>query len=185
MVNIGNTSGESQIALHDDLQFIESQDVAAGESSTAAYTIEGPDGYLIGVDSGTPLAPEFRDANGDKLDPSTQITIQKADKQGNPLGDGIVFNDQLGRFDYTKMRTDPDYFRSTNKPLMIDEREIVKVFVAIPDGANGFDASNSRLTIGDTTSDYGAPVEIVDHDDLSGEELQAVKMASQQSSGGD
>lgn len=180
MVNISNSRGEQAIALHDDLAFVEVQDVAAGDGNTAAYTVEGPDGYMIGVDSGTPVAPEFRDSSGNKLDGSTQVTIQKCDKQGNPLGDGIVFNDHLGRFSYKDMRNDPDFFRNTTKALMIDQREIVKVFVDIPANANGFDADNSRLTVGDTTSDYGAPVEIIDHDDLSNEELSAVKMASQQ-----
>lgn len=183
MPEIGNTSGEQNIALHDDLAFIEVQDVAADDPNTAAYTIEGPDSYVIGVDSGTPVAPEFRDVDGNKLDDSTQVTIQKCDKQGNPLGDGIVFNDHLGRFSYPDMRNDPDYFRSTTKALMVDEREIVKIFVDIPAGSTGFDANQSRVSIGDTTSDFGAPVEIIDHDDLSGEESQAVKMASQQSGG--
>lgn len=179
MVNLGTTATEQHISLHDELEFVSDQDVAANDPNTPAYTIEGPDGYVVGVDSGTPVAPEFRDVNGAKLDPSTQVTIQKCDKQGNPLGDGIVFSDTLGRFNYAKMRNDPDFFRKTSKALMIDEREIVKIFVDVPAGANGFDAAQSRLTVGDTTSDFGVPVEIIDHDDLSSQESEAVKMASQ------
>lgn len=179
MVDIGGQAVEEHITLHDDLPFISKSDVGAASPAEPAYELEGPDGYVIGVDAGTPVAPEFRDSNGNKLDPSTQVTIQKCDRQGNPLGSGVVFNDTLGRFDYEKMRNDPDFFRKTSKALMVDEREIVKVFLDIPSGSNGFDASQSRLTVGDSTSDFGQPVEIIDHDNLSGEESQAVKMASQ------
>lgn len=183
MGNIGKTQTEEQISLDDRLPFLSTQDVPADDANTPAYTLEGPDGYVIAVDSGTPIAPEFRDADGEKLDPSTRVIVQKCDRQGNPLGDGIIFNDTLGRFNYEKMRTDPDYMRKTSKSLMVDEREIVKVFVDIPSGANGLDAANSRLTIGDDTSDFGKPVEIVDHDDLTAAETQAVKQASQRSGG--
>lgn len=183
MVNMGSEVVEQHISLHDDLEFVSKQDVSANDPNTPAYTIEGPEGYVVGVDASTPVAPEFRDANGNKLDPSTTVTIQKCDKQGNPLGDGIVFNDTLGRFNYQKMRTDPDFFRKTSKPLMVDEREIVKIFVDVPASSNGFDAGQSRVSIGDTTSDFGVPVEIIDHEDLSGQETQAVKAASQASGG--
>lgn len=179
MGNIGNLSAEKQISLHDGQPFIEEQDVPAGDPNTPAFTIEGPDGYVIAVDAGTPIAPEFRDANGNKLDDSTRVIVQKCDRQGNPLGDGIVFNDTLGRFRYKDMRSDPDFMRKTSKQLMIDEREIVKIFVDIPNGANGYDADLSRLTIGDDTSDFGKAVEIVDHDDLTEGETRAVKAASQ------
>lgn len=81
------------------------------------------------------------------------------------------------------MRTDPDYFRNTDRDLMIDEREIPLVFVDIPAGTNGFSAAQSTLTIGDETSDFGKPVEIVSHDSLSGEQLNAVQRASTASGG--
>lgn len=178
-MNISQPNVEQEISLHDGHEFVSKQDVADADPDTPAYTVEGPDGYVIGVDAGTPVAPEFRDANGNKLDSSTRITIQKCDRQGNPLGDGIVFNDTLGRFRYDKMRNDPEFFRSTSKELMVDEREIVKIFIDIPKGANGFNANQSKLTIGDETSDYGTPVEIIDHDDLSSAETEAVKAASQ------
>lgn len=184
MGNIGTLSAEKQISLDERLPFISEQDVPADDAGTPGYTLEGPDGYVIGIDAGTPVAPEFRDVNGDKLDPSTRVVIQKCDRQGNPLGDGIVFNDTLGRFEYADMRSDPDYFRKTSKSLMVDEREIVKVFVDIPAGANGLDAAQSRLTIGDDTSDFGKAVEIVDHDELTTAEKNAVKDASQRGSGG-
>jgi hypothetical protein len=179
MGNIRTLAAEKQISLSDYLPFIEVQDAPADDPTVAAYEIEGPEGYVIAVDAGTTFAPEFKDANGEKLDPSTRVIMQKCDRQGNPLGDGIIFNDTLGRFDYSKMRTDPDFMRKTQKALMIDEREIVKIFVDIPDGRPGFDAENSRLTIGDDTSDFGKAVEIVEHDDLSQAETQAVKKASQ------
>ncbi len=177
------TPRDGRISIDDQKPFVDVSDVDSGETQVAAYEIEGPDGYVIGIESGTPVAPEFRDAYGNPLDGSTRVTIQKCDRQGNPLGSGIVFSELLSRFDYSKMRTDPDYFRKTDRDLMIDEREIVKVFVAVPDGANGFDADQSELTIGDETSDFGKPVEIVSHDDLSGEQSAAVKAASQ--NGGD
>lgn len=176
---------EMEITLHDDLGFVEKQDVAAGVSPTQdnwAYRIEGPEGYVIFVQAMTVFAPEFRDSSGDPLDPSTRVRVQKCDRQGNPLSE-YVLSELIGRFNYAKMRTDPDFFRKTTRDLFIDEREIVKIFVEIPGGANGFSAANSRLTIGDDTSDYNKPVEIVDHDDLSGQESAAVKAASQR--GGD
>lgn len=179
MGNIGNLSAEKQISLYDGQPFISEQDVPADDPNTPALTLEGPDGYVIAVDAGTPIAPDFRDVNGAKLDGSTRVLVQKCDRQGNPLGDGLVFNDTLGRFNYSKMRTDPDYMRKTSKSLMVDEREIVKVFVDVPAGAPGYDAAKSRFTLGDETSDFGKAVEIVDHDDLSGTESQAVKSASQ------
>nr|6H82_E Chain E, VP7 [Haloarcula hispanica icosahedral virus 2]6H82_F Chain F, VP7 [Haloarcula hispanica icosahedral virus 2]6H82_K Chain K, VP7 [Haloarcula hispanica icosahedral virus 2]6H82_M Chain M, VP7 [Haloarcula hispanica icosahedral virus 2]6H82_N Chain N, VP7 [Haloarcula hispanica icosahedral virus 2]6H82_R Chain R, VP7 [Haloarcula hispanica icosahedral virus 2]6H82_S Chain S, VP7 [Haloarcula hispanica icosahedral virus 2]6H82_a Chain a, VP7 [Haloarcula hispanica icosahedral virus 2] len=172
---IGNNGAEKQISLHKGQPFIDTQDVGAADPNTPAVTIEGPSDYVIAIDAGTPVAPEFRDANGDKLDPSTRVTIQKCDKQGNPLGDGIVFSDTLGRFEYSKMRSDPDYMRKTTTSLMIDEREIVKIFVEVPPNANGMDADNSRITIGDDTSDYGKAVGIVEHGDLSPAESKAVR----------
>jgi len=183
-MKIGGRSIEQMITLYDGLSFVSSQDVAAGDPNTPAYIMEGPDGYMVAVMAGTPFAPEFRDSNGDKLDGSTRVIFQKCDKQGNPIGDGIVLNELLSKFDYEQMRTDPDKFRKTNKDLMVDEREIVKIFLDIPTGATGFDASQSNLAIGDDTSDYGKAVEIVDHDDLSTQESAAVKAASQRGSGG-
>lgn len=174
-----NTPNDGRISIDDTKPFVESQDVAAGESQVPAYTVEGPEGYVIGVEEGTPVAPEFRDANGDPLDGSTRVTIQKCDKQGNPIGSGIVFSELLSRFDFAKMRTDPEFMRRTDRDLMIDEREIVKVFVEVPSGETGFNADNSTLTIGDETSDFGKAVEIVEHDSLTAEQSAAVKAASQ------
>lgn len=174
-----NTPRDGRISIDDTKPFVEKSDVQPGESNVAAYEITGPDGYVIGVEEGTPVAPEFRDADGNALDGSTRVTIQKCDKQGNPIGSGIVFSELLSRFDFAKMRTDPDYFRRTDRDLMIDEKEIVKVFLEIPENAEGFSAEQSTLTVGDETSDFGRPVEIVDHDGLSPEQSAAVKAASQ------
>ena len=178
-----NTPDDGRISIDDDKPFVEKEDVAAGEKAEA-YTIEGPEGYLIGVEEGTPFAPNFRDENGNSLDGSTRVTIQKADRQGNPLGGGIAFSELLSRFNYAKMRTDPDFFRNITRDFMIDEREIVYIFVDIPEGTEGFSAENSTLTIGDETSDFGKPVEIVAHDRLSSEQLSAVKRASQAATNG-
>lgn len=180
----GTTGVEQEITLHDRLDFVEKQDVEAGTTPTRdnwAYRIRGPEGYVVFVQQQTVFAPEFVDENGDPLDDSTRIKFQKCDKQGNPLSE-YVLSELLGRFNFTKMRTDPDYFRKTRRSLVLDEREIAKIFVEIPEGAHGFSAEHSRLTIGDDTSDFGTPVEIMDHDDLTAEETAAVKRASQMGS---
>lgn len=185
-MQMGSTGTEKQIPLYDDLNFVEKQDVAAGESPSKdnwAYRFKGPTGYVVFIQQGTEFAPEFRDSNGDKLDGSTRVVWQKCDKQGNPLAEYII-DEQIARFNYEKFRTDPDYYRYTQQDLMLDEREIAKIFVEIPSGSNGFSAADSRLNVGDVTSDFGTPVEIIDHDDLSGQESQAVKAASQASNGG-
>jgi hypothetical protein len=170
---------DSKISIDDSKNFVTVQDVPADTPDQYAYQIDGPDDYLIVVEQGTPVAPEFRDSTGTKLDGSDRVTIQKCDKQGNPIGSGIVFTELLNRFDYAKMRTDDDYFRYTNRHLMIDEREIVKVFVDIPASENGFDAVESQLTIGDETSDFGKAVEIIHKDNLTDAERRAVGLASQ------
>jgi len=180
-MQIGSTGVEQEIAIHDEQPFIEKQDVVAGETASKdnwAYKLKGPEGYVIFVVAGTVFAPEFRDGSGNSLDDSTRVIWQKCDKQGNPISE-FVINELLGRWNYEKMRNDPDYFRKTQRDLMLDEREIAKIFVEIPSGANDFNAAQSRLTVGDDTSDYGQPVEIIDHDDISSAETQAVKAASQ------
>ena len=184
-MQIGSTAVEKEISLHDGHPFIEKQDVAAGESASKdnwAYKIKGPEGYVIFVVAGTVFAPEFRDSNGDPLDDSTRVIWQKCDKQGNPISE-FVINELLGRFNFEKMRNDPDYFRKTQRDLMLDEREIAKIYAEIPSGATGFNAAQSRLTVGDDTSDFAEPVEIIDHDDMSSQETQAVKAASQRGGG--
>lgn len=172
------TPQDGTISIDDNKGFVSSSAAAAGKDKAEAYQIEGPENYVIGVDAGTPIAPEFRDSSGQPLDGSTRITLQKCDRQGNPIGSGILFTELLSRFDFEKMRNDPDYFRRIDDGVMIDEYEIVKLFVDIPAGANDFAPAQSTLTIGDETSDYGKPVEIVSHEDLSGQESAAVKTAA-------
>lgn len=178
-MEINQTNVEQETTLHAGLPFIEIQDVAAGDDRTACVEITGPEGYLIAIDAGTNIAPEFRDANGEKLDGSTQVTLHKCTKQGDPLPGGQAFSDTLNRFNYSKMRVEPDYFRYIQEELMIAEREIVKMFVDIPDSAEGFSADQSRIHIGDDTSDFGVPVSILDTDNLTPEEKAAVDMAAQ------
>jgi len=180
-MQIGNGTVEQTTTLHDNLEFLEKQDVAAGESAAKdnwAYRLKGPDGYVIFIQAGTQFSPEFRDSNGEKLDSGTRVMLQKCNRQGDPLSEYLI-NELLGRYDYERMRTDPDYQRKTQRDLMVDEREIAKIFVEIPDGANGFSAEQSNLLIGDDTSDFGTPVEIVDHDNMTAEESAAVKAANQ------
>lgn len=180
-MRIGSAPVEQEITLDDTNEFVEMQDVAAGEKPAKdnyAVRIKGPEDYVVFIQAGTEIAPEFRDANGDKLDDSTRVKFVKCNKQGDPLSE-FLLNELLGRFVYDKMRVDSDYFKRVNRDLMLDEREIAKIFVEIPSAANGFNASQSRLTIGDHVADFGTPVEIIDQDDLAPSEKQAVKTASQ------
>ncbi|WIV67545.1 hypothetical protein [Natrialbaceae archaeon AArc-T1-2] len=178
-MEIHQTDVEQETTLHSGLPFVEMQDVAAGDHRTAAIEITGPEGYLVAIDAGTNIAPEFRDDTGEKLDGSTKVTLHKCSKQGDPLPGGQVFSDTLNRFKYEKMRVEPDYFRYIDDELMIAEREIVKLFVEIPEDAADFSAEQSRLHIGDDTSDFGTPVSILDTDNLTPEEKAAVDMAAQ------
>lgn len=183
MVRTSDPGVEQELTIHDDLGFVEKQDVAAGSSSTKdnwAYRLKGPEGYVVFIQAATEFAPEFRDSNGDPIDASARIKLVKCNKQGDPLSEFII-SELAGRFNYEEFRTDPDYFRRTDRDLMLDEREIAKIFVEIPSGANDFSASDSRLTIGDDTSDFGTPAEIIEHDQLSAEETAAVKAANQRS----
>lgn len=168
---------EDPIQIHDDLDFVSSQDVAPGEHNVPAYTIRGPRNYVVGVEADTPFAPEFRTADGSKLDPSTQIVAQKADVQGNPLGSAIILQHNLGAWNYEKMRSDPEYFKYTNKPLLLREREYLYIYLRIPEGSDGFDAASSRLTIGDNVTQTGKPVYIRHERDMSEQEKQLVKEA--------
>lgn len=166
---------EDPIQIHDRQQFVDKQDVAVGETHVPAYTVEGPDNHVIGIEPQTPVSFEFRDSTGAKLDESTMVTLQKADIQGNPIGSAIIFNHNLGAFDYEKMRSDPQYYKYTNKPLLLREREFLYVFVDIPSGATDFDASMSRLTIGDNVTATGKPVYIRHMDSLSPEDRRALR----------
>lgn len=175
------TTTEDPLQLHDDLPFVESQEVSPGERHVPAYKIEGPDNHVLGVEANTPLAPEFRGPNGEKLDASTQVLLQKADPQGNPLGNAIIFQHNLDAFDYEKMRSDSRYFRYTQKSLLLDEREFLYVFVHIPDSADtGFDPEMSRLTIGDNATQTGKAVYIREKESLNEVQQQAVNGASSQ-----
>lgn len=179
-MDIAEHPAEQQITLDDtkDSIVVEQNDVAAGDTQTPAYVLEGPQDTLVGIMRKTPVAPEFRDASGNKIDGATRVEIVKCDKQGNRLGDGVAFSETLGKFNYEKFRNDPDFFRYTTQDLMLNEREIIKIFLDIPQGANGYSAADSRITVGDDTSDFGKAVEVIDHDDLSQQELRAIKSAS-------
>lgn len=175
------TTTEDPLQLHDGLPFIDSQDVAPGVEHKPAYTIEGPDNHVIGVEANTPLAPEFRDTNGEKLDSSTQVLLQKADPQGNPLGNAIIFQHNLDSFDYEKMRSDSRYYRYTQKSLLLDEREYLYVYAHVPGSASqGFNANQSRLTVGDNATSTGKAVYIREKDSLNQVQQQAVSGANSQ-----
>lgn len=168
---------EDPIQVHDNLDFVSKQDVAPGEDNVPAYTLRGPRNYVVGIEQETPVAPEFREASGDPVDTSAQLVMQKADVQGNPLGNSIIFQHNMGTFDYEEMRSDPQYFKYTNKPLLLKPREYLYVYLRLPSGANNFSASDSRLTIGDNVTQTGKPVYIRHMDDMSGEEKKLIDRA--------
>jgi hypothetical protein len=178
------TTTEDPIQIHDGLSFVSKQDIAPGDSNVPAYTISGKDNYVIGIERNTPFAPEFIDTTGSKLDESARLTFQKADPQGNPLGSAIIAEANLGQFNYAKMRSDPEYFKTTSKSLLLDEREFLYVYIDVPSGSNDFDASQSRLTIGDAVTQTGKPVFIRRKENLSTAQQSAVNQASSGGGGG-
>lgn len=172
------TTSEDPLQIHERQDFVSSNSVDPGVRHVPAWEIQGPDNHVIGIEANTPIAPEARDANGEKLDTSTRIVMQKADPQGNPLGNAIIFDDNLGAFDYEEMRSDPRFFRMTQKSLMLDEREYLYIYLYIPNGATAFDTANSRLTIGDKVTETGKAVYIRDKTEMSGVQQQAVSQAN-------
>lgn len=176
-MRITQGEGEDPITIDDTKPFVSKQDVTAG-TRAIAYTVEGPEDYVVGVDAGTMVAPYFVDANGDKLDDATQVIMQKADPQGNPLGNAIIFEDSLSVFNYDKMLSDTDYYRYTHKPLLLDEREFLYVYLDIPAGTSDFSAANSRLTMGDKSTRKNQPVYIREKGDLNAGQRDAVNQAS-------
>lgn len=178
------TTSEDPIQIYDELGFVTSQDIAPGVDYEPAYIIEGAEDKVIGIERNTPFAPEFRDANGEKLDDSTRVVAQKADPQGNALGNAIVLDANLDQFQYEYMRSDPDYFKTTTKGLIIDEREFLHIYVHVPSSASeGFSADQSRLTIGDNVTRTGKPIFVRDKSSMAPEAQQAVNQASTSNGG--
>lgn len=168
---------EDPIQIHDGLEFVEKQSVSPGQDNVPAYTIRGPRNYVIGIEKETPIAPEFRTADGSPVDGSAQLVMQKADVQGNPLGNAIIFQHNMDAFDYEEMRSDPEFFKYTNKPLLLKPREYLYVYVRLPNGADDFDSSQSRLTMGDNVTQTGKPVYIRHENDMSDEEKKLIDRA--------
>lgn len=172
------TTSEDPIQIHDDLPFVSSNNVTAGTRHTPAWEITGPDNYTLAIESNTPFAPEARESSGAKIDGSTRVVVQKADPQGNPLGNGIIFDHNMDAFDYQDMRSDPRFFRHTQKSVIIDEKEKLFVFLYIPSSANDFDASQSRLTLGDNVTETGKAVYIKEKSSMNQAERNQVQAAS-------
>jgi hypothetical protein len=177
MPDLRSTS-EDPIQLHDRLDFVNKQDIAPGENNKPAYWVEGKRNYLIGIERNTPVAPELYDTNGDRLDESARIVFQKTDPQQNPLGNAIILESNLDAWNYTKMRSDPEYFKTTRKSLLLDEREYLHIYIDIPSGSADFDASASRLTIGDNVTTTGKPVFVRDKGSLNTTQQEAANQAS-------
>lgn len=174
---------ETETILDENNDFISEGSPGSEDRHTPAYTLEVPEDYVVGVDAGTPFAPEFRDANGAKLDPSTRVIVQGADRQGNALGDAIILDERLSAFEYSKMRKSEDYAVTTSDGILLDEYDQLHVYCVTPSGANTFDPAQSRMTLGNANASWGTPVEIVEHNALSAEESAAVKQASRQKGG--
>lgn len=175
------STDEDPIQIYDGLDFVTKQDIQPGETSTPAYVIEGKDNYVIGIEKNTPFALELYEATtGAKLDDSTRFVLQKTDPQGNPLGNAIVAEGNMDQFDYEKMRSDTEFYLTTAKSVILDEREFLHIYLDIPTGANDFDASASNITIGDNVTQNGKPVFVRKKGSLSAQQRQAVKQASTQ-----
>lgn len=172
------TTTEDPIQLHEGLDFVEFQDVEPGDRHIPAVVIEGRDDHVIGIERNTPFAPTFVDENGEKLDESTRVIVQKADEQRNPLGNAIVLEANLDQFDYARMRSDTDYMKTTTRSVLLDEREHLFIYVDIPSGSNGFDAEESRITIGDNVTQTGKPVFVREKASMGARQQQAVEQAS-------
>ncbi|MDZ7689248.1 MAG: hypothetical protein U5J64_11175 [Halobacteriales archaeon] len=143
-----------------------------------AYRIEAPEDYAIAVEEGTEVAPRFVGVDGEKVDPATNIKIQKHTVEGYPLSDGIIFDELFDAFDYEEMRVEPAKQRKTTKSVVIDERESLHVMLSIPSGAADFDPDASQLTIGEDTASIGKPVAIKRKTEMSGQERRALNAAS-------
>lgn len=176
---------EDPIQIYDELSFVSKQDISPGETDKPAYTIEGKDNYVIGIEKNTIFAPHFINTSGEELDDSARLTLQKADPQGNPLGNAIIASANMGQFDYDEMLADPEYYKTTRESLILDEREFLHVYIDLPDGADDFDASASYLVIGDNVTRSAKPVFIRQKQALSSAQEQAVNQASSQQNGGD
>lgn len=178
MVDVDNQN-EERIELTGDLDFVEINEPAAGSEEPAAYAVRCPADYVLTVKAGTPVAPELYDANGNKLDTSTEVRLVKATRQRNEIGDTQAFESQLSAFDYEKMRTDSDYFRRTQETITLDERQYLLVKVHVPSGANAIDQQASNITIGDSTSRDGQPVFMKRKDELPEQHQRAIEAHSQ------
>lgn len=164
--------------IHDELPFVDSQQIAPGETEKYAYRITAPDDYVVAIEQGTAVSPRFVNVNGEKIDPATMITLQKHTVEGLPLADGIVFDESFDAFDYEEMRNEPAKQRKTTGAVVLDERESLYVLLSIPSGSADFDPSGSQLTIGEDTASIGKPVAIKPKSDISGQQQSLVNRTS-------
>ncbi len=153
----------SKTRISEDSSFVE-QKTPNGQT-VPAYVVEVPDDYVFGVERGTMFAPEFRDSSGQKLDGSTRVIVQVADRRGNVVSDAILMDIRLSELDYTNMRSDEDFIRELSDTAVLDEREELHIYVVEP-GSSNFDHSASNLTIGDATSNLSGAVKTVRREDI-------------------
>lgn len=173
---------EEQIELTGDLPFVTTQSPPAGDGAetTPAWDFEVPEGYVVTVQQGTPVAPELYDSTGTRLVDDSEVLIKKADRRSNPVGGSTAFRERLGGFDYTEMRSEPDKFRLTNRAVVANEHEHIHVYVLVPSGENTLDHANSRLVIGDRTTSQAPAVRLRKKDSLPADVQKAVEQNTRQ-----
>lgn len=166
---------DHDITLDDQKGFVESQDVGVAETNEPAYTATIPQDYVLAIDRGTMVAPEFRNAAGDKLDDSTRVIVMKADRRGNKLSEGILFDGRLDQFDYEQMRNDESFIRETQRGAVLNEHEQLHVYCVTPEGADTIDSTNSRFTLGDASTSLSKAVTVKEKSSLPAEHRAAIE----------
>lgn len=169
------TMPHRRVCLHQGLACVGSQSLhPQAESDNVAYTLRCPKGKVVAIESGTAFAAELRDFEGDPLPDDTRVIVQKADKFGNPLSGGVIFNDILARFDYQRMRSDPDYFRTTHTDLLLQPDEYLDIRLELTQGAQqGFCPELSSFSF-DGWGDGGHPY-IAELEELSTKTLGVMR----------
>lgn len=163
---------ESQVTVSESDEFV-AQETPDGMTKPA-YRITVPEEYVITFRQGTLIAPEFRDASGNKLDDSTRVVVQIAGRRGDAIGGAVLFDGVLSNFNYTEMLSDQDFVQTLNETGVLDEREQLHVYVDEPNGQN-FDHGASNLNIGDSTGSVALPVSIANRKELPDEVVNTIE----------
>lgn len=163
---------ESDVTVSERDDFV-SQETPDGMVKPA-YRITVPEDYVFTFRQGSLIAPEFRDASGNKLDDSTRVVLQVAGRRGQKIGGAVVFDGNLGSFRYQAMLNDEDFIQTLDETAVLDEREQLHVYVDEPNGQN-FDHGASNLNIGDSTGSMALPVNIANRKELPDNVVDAIE----------